>query len=142
MDFFPESNYILATTGGLGYAILSYWMSLVGVWYVTILWCLILSLTSIWFHVTRSYISYRIDNFVAVSFAALSLYESWVRGGIPFCLALLTMMYGALMFYVGQTNQTFAFHKDRMIATFFHASIHLFSMSTVVIVASFPALGQ
>lgn len=137
--FYPEPNYILATTGGLGYAMVSYWLGILEVWYVTVLWTLVLSMTSLWFHIGRSYTAYRIDNFTALTLVILCLYEGWTRGMIAFGITLLSILYGALVFYIGYIGKCFAFHPDRLIATLYHASMHIVSMLAFLLIATlFP----
>ena len=141
--FFPEPNYILATTGGVGYAMLSYWLGVLEVWYVTVLWTLVLSLTSIWFHVGRTDVAHRIDNFTAISFVFFCLYESWIRGIVAFGIGLLIVLYSFMMFYIGAVGKCFAFHEDRLTATLYHASIHVASMVGMILIATlFPVIQQ
>jgi hypothetical protein len=139
--FFPESNYILAATGGLGFAALSYWLHVLEVWYVTIMIFTTLSLTSIWFHIWRTEIAYRIDNSTALFAVAISLYECYIRGPMPLGMGLLCILYGALVFYVGFLGKCFAFHPNRTIATFFHASLHIIvTVAMVFISVCFPVI--
>ena len=123
--FFPEANYILAATGGLGFAFTSYWLHVLEVWYVTIMIFTALSLTSVWFHIWRTEVAYRIDNSTAVFAVMLSLYECYIRGPMAVGLGLMSVLYVLLIFYVGFLGKCFAFHPNRLIATVFHASIHL-----------------
>lgn len=141
--FFPESNYILATTGGVGYAMLSYWLGVLEVWYVTVLWTLVLSLTSIWFHVGRTDVAHRIDNFTAIVFTLLCLYEAWTRGIIAFAIGLLAGSYCFLIFYIGYVGKAFAFHEDRFIATLYHGSIHIATIAAIIVISTlFPVIQQ
>lgn len=123
--FFPEPNYILAATGGLGFAFVSYWLHMLEAWYFTIMLFSFLSLSSIWFHIWRTEFAYRIDNSLAIFCVALSLYESYTRGLLALGMSLLTILYGALVFYVGHGQKSYAFHPNRTISTFFHASLHI-----------------
>lgn len=139
--FFPEPNYVLATTGGVGYAMLSYWLGVLEVWYVTVLWTLVLSLTSIWFHVGRTDVSHKVDNFTAIAFTLLCLYEAWNRGIIAFGLGLLAACYCFLLFYIGYVGKCFAFHEDRFTATMYHGSIHIATIVTMILISTlFPVL--
>jgi hypothetical protein len=123
--FFPEPNYVLAATGGLGFAFVSYWLHLLEAWYVTIMVFSVLSLTSVWFHIWRTEIAYRVDNSAALCTVALCLYEAYRRGPIALGIGLVSALYGALVFYIGFLQTSYAFHPNRTIATFFHGSMHI-----------------
>lgn len=130
--FFPEPNYVLAATGGLGFAFVSYWLHMIEAWYVTIMVFSVLSMTSIWFHIWRSELAYRLDNTVALFTIALCLYESYFRGPIAVGVGAIALLYSTLVFYVGFLNKSYAFHPNRVIATFFHATLHI----TLILIAS------
>jgi hypothetical protein len=137
--FFPESNYILAATGGLGFAAVSYWLHMLEAWYVTIMLFSILSLTSVWFHIWRTDIAYRLDNSVALFAVCLSMYECYRRGPVILGLGLLSTLYAALVFYIGYIGKCYAFDPDRTISTLFHASLHcIMAFSLVTVTFAFP----
>jgi hypothetical protein len=135
--FFPEANYILALTGGLGFAFVSYWLHVLEAWFVTIMIFSILSMTSIWFHIWRTDIAYRLDNTVALIGTLLALYECLTRGWMALGIGLQAVMYVALIFYGGFMGKCYAFDSDRLVATFFHASIHIVTGITMVFVPFF-----
>lgn len=135
--FFPEANYVLAMTGGLGFAFVSYWLHVLEAWFVTIMVFSILSLTSVWFHVWRSEIAYRLDNTVALVGTLISLYECFLRGPMAVGIGLQAVLYVSLVFYVGFLGKCFAFDPDRMTATMFHASIHFVTGLVMVFVLFF-----
>ena len=135
--FFPEANYVLALTGGLGFAFVSYWLHVLEAWFVTIMIFSILSMTSIWFHIWRTEIAYRLDNTVALLGALLSLYECSTRGPMAVGVGLQAILYVALVFYGGHLGQCYAFDRNRFLATLFHASIHFVTGVTMVFIAFF-----
>jgi hypothetical protein len=135
--FFPESNFILAMTGGLGFAFVSYWLHVLEAWFITIMWFSALSMTSIWFHIWRSEIAYRLDNTVALAGTLLSLYECYTRGPMAVGIGLQAVLYVALVFYGGYLGKCYAFDPDRRIATLFHASIHIITGGVMVFIAFF-----
>lgn len=135
--FFPESNYVLAFTGGLGFAFVSYWLHVLEAWFATIMAFSILSLTSIWFHIWRTETAYRLDNSVALIGTLVSLYECYMRGPMAIGIGLQAVLYVALVFYVGFLGKCFAFHPNRFIATLFHASIHIITGVVMVFVLFF-----
>lgn len=135
--FFPEANYILAMTGGLGFAFVSYWLHVLEAWFVTIMVFSILSLTSIWFHIWRTETAYRLDNGVALLGTLISLYECYMRGPMAIGIGLQAVLYVALVFYVGFLGKCFAFHPNHLIATLFHASIHIVTGLVMVFVLFF-----
>lgn len=135
--FFPESNYVLAMTGGLGFAFVSYWLHVLEAWFVTILWFTTLSLTSIWFHIWKTEVAYRLDNTVAICGMFLAMYECSMRGPMALGVGIQAVLYVALIFYGGFLGKCYAFHPDRMIATLFHASIHFVTGATMVFIAFF-----
>lgn len=134
--FFPESNYILAATGGLGFAAVSYWLHILEAWYVTIMMFSVLSLTSVWFHIWRTEIAYRLDNSTALFGVFLSLYECYTRGPMALGIGTLSVLYATLVFYIGYLGKCYAFDSDRAVSTFFHASMHVV-MGTCMIFISF-----
>lgn len=133
--FFPEANYILAATGGVGFAFTSYWLHVLEVWYVTIMIFTTLSLTSVWFHIWRTEVAYRIDNSTALFAIGISLYECYIRGPMPVGMGLLCILYGALIFYVGYMGKCYAFDPNRLIATGFHASLHILMTASMLFIA-------
>ena len=135
--FFPESNYVLAMTGGLGFAFVSYWLHVLEAWFVTILWFTTLSLTSIWFHIWRTEIAYRLDNTVAVGGMLLAMYDCYTRGPIALGVGIEAVLYVALVFYGGFLGKCYAFDPDRLTATLFHASIHFVTGSGMVLITFF-----
>jgi hypothetical protein len=135
--FFPESNYILAATGGIGFAMVSYWLHVLEAWYMTIMWFTTLSLTSIWFHIWRTEIAYRLDNSVALGGILLALYDCYTRGWMALGIAIESVLYVALIFYGGFLGKCYAFDNDRLIATLFHASIHFVTGASMVLVTFF-----
>jgi hypothetical protein len=135
--FFPESNYILAATGGLGFAFVSYWLHVLEAWYMTIMWFTTLSLTSIWFHIWRTEIAYRLDNTIAMAGISIALYDCYTRGWMAFGIAIQSVLYVALVFYGGFLGKCYAFDADRTIATLFHASIHFVTGASMIFVAFF-----
>ena len=135
--FFPEPNYVLAATGGLGFAFVSYWLHMLEAWYFTIMVFSFLSMTSIWFHIWRTEFAYQVDNSLAIFCVALSLYESYTRGPMALGLSLISVLYGALVFYVGHLEKSYAFHPNRTIATFFHASLHIVTILGMMCVSFF-----
>ena len=135
--FFPESNYLLAMTGGIGFAFVSYWLHVLEAWFMTIMWFSTLSMTSIWFHIWRTEIAYRMDNTVALAGMCLALYECYSRGWMAFGVGIQVMLYVALVFYGGYLGKCYAFDPDRLIATLFHASIHLVTGGGMVFIAFF-----
>lgn len=135
--FFPEANYVLALTGGLGFAFVSYWLHVLEAWFVTIMIFSILSMTSIWFHIWRTDFAYRLDNSVALFGTLLSMYECSTRGPMALGIGLQAVMYVALIFYGGFLGKCYAFDSDRLVATFFHASIHAVTGATMIFVLFF-----
>jgi hypothetical protein len=135
--FFPESNYILAATGGIGFAAVSYWLHMLEAWYVTIMMFSVLSLTSVWFHIWRSEIAYRLDNSTALFGVLLSLYECYTRGPMALGIGILTVLYATLVFYIGHIGKCYAFDQNRMISTFFHASMHIVMGGGMIFIAFF-----
>lgn len=133
--FFPESNYVLAATGGLGFAVVSYWLTILEGWYVTIMAFSILSLTSVWFHIWRTEIAYRLDNTMALSGVCLALYECYLRGPMAMGICAESILYIALVFYIGYLGKCYAFDPNRMISTFFHASIHIVTGSVMIFIS-------
>lgn len=139
--FFPESNYILAATGGLGFAAVSYWLHVVEAWYLTIMMFSVLSLTSIWFHVWRTEIAYRLDNSVALFGVLVCLYECYMRGVIVLGIGVVSVLYAGLVFYIGYLGTCYAFDRNRLVATFFHASIHiLLGVGMMAVAFAFPVI--
>ena len=137
--FFPQPNYILAATGGLGFAAVSYWIHMLEVWYLTIMMFSILSMTSIWFHIWRTDFAYHVDNSAALFTGFLSMYECYRRGPMVLGIGLLPLLYGSLVFYCGYLGKCYAFDPNPIISTFFHASLHvLLGVSLVVITMVFP----
>jgi hypothetical protein len=135
--FFPESNYLLAMTGGLGFAFVSYWLHVLEAWFVMILWFTILSLTSVWFHIWRTEIAYRLDNTVALIGTLVAMYDCYTRGAIAVGVGMEAALYVALVFYGGFLGKCYAFDPDRLTATLFHASIHFVTGLTMVFIAFF-----
>lgn len=135
--FFPEANYVLALTGGLGFAFVSYWLHVLEAWFVTIMIFSVLSLTSIWFHIWRTDIAYRLDNSVALLGTLLALYECYTRGPMALGVGLEAILYVALVFYGGFMEKCYAFDPNRLVATFFHASIHIVTGITMIFVPFF-----
>ena len=135
--FFPESNYILAATGGLGFAFVSYWLHVLEAWFMTIMWFTILSLTSIWFHIWRTEIAYRLDNTVALAGMLLAMYDCYTRGWMALGVGIQAVLYVALVFYGGFLGKCYAFDPDRLTATMFHASIHFVTGAGMVFIAFF-----
>jgi hypothetical protein len=135
--FFPEANYILAATGGLGFAAVSYWLHILEAWYVTIMAFSILSLTSVWFHIWRTDFAYRIDNSMALFGVCLSLYECYTRGPMAVGICGEALLYITLVFYIGFLGKCYAFDSNRLIATIFHASIHIVTGSVMVFISFF-----
>jgi hypothetical protein len=135
--FFPEANYVLAATGGLGFAFVSYWLHMLEAWYATIMVFSVLSMTSIWFHLWRTEFAYRVDNSLAIFCAALCVYDSYTRGPMAMGLSTLSILYGTLVFYVGFLESSYAFHPNRTIATFFHASLHIVTIFGIMCVSFF-----
>lgn len=135
--FFPESNYILAFTGGVGFAFVSYWLHVLEAWFMTIMWFSTLSITSIWFHIWRTEIAYRLDNTVALAGTLLAMYDCYTRGPIAFGIGLEVSLYVMLVFYGGFLGKCYAFDPDRLIATIFHASIHIVTGASMVLIAFF-----
>jgi hypothetical protein len=135
--FFPESNYVLAMTGGLGFAFVSYWLHVLEAWFITIMWFSTLSITSIWFHIWRTEIAYRLDNSVAVGGMLLAMYDCYRRGPIALGIGLQAVLYVGLIFYGGFLGKCYAFDSDRLIATVFHASIHFVTGAGMVLITFF-----
>jgi hypothetical protein len=135
--FFPESNYLLAMTGGLGFAFVSYWLHVLEAWFVMIMWFTTLSLTSVWFHIWRTEIAYRLDNTVALIGTLVAMYDCYTRGAIALGLGMEAVMYVALIFYGGFLGKCYAFDPDRLTATLFHASIHLVTGGGMVFITFF-----
>lgn len=135
--FFPESNYILAMTGGVGFAFVSYWLHVLEAWFVTIMAFSILSLTSVWFHIWRTEIAYRLDNSVAFLGIFVSIYDCYTRGPMAVGIGLQAILFNALMFYGGYLGKCYAFDPNRVIATMFHAFIHFVTGATMIIVTFF-----
>jgi hypothetical protein len=135
--FFPESNYVLALTGGIGFAFVSYWLHVLEAWFITIMLFSALSLTSIWFHIWRTEIAYRLDNSVALVGMCLALYECYTRGWMAFGVGIQVTLYVALVFYGGYLGKCYAFDPDRVIATLFHASIHFVTGAGMIFIPFF-----
>ena len=135
--FFPEANYILAATGGLGFAAVSYWLHVLEAWYVTIMLFTFLSLTSVWFHIWRTDFAYRLDNSTALFAVLLSMYECYTRGPMAVGLGLMSVLYIALFFYIGFIGKCYAFDRNRFVATIFHASIHIVTGGIMVFITFF-----
>lgn len=139
--FFPEANYVLAATGGLGFAAVSYWLLVLEAWYVTIMAFSILSLTSVWFHIWRTDIAYRLDNSIALFGVLLSIYECYTRGPMALGFGAISVLYAALVFYIGYLGSCYAFDRNRVISTFFHASMHIvLGVGMVFISFCFPVI--
>jgi hypothetical protein len=135
--FFPESNYILAATGGLGFAVVSYWLHVLEAWYATIMILSVLSITSVWFHIWRTEIAYRMDNTAALLGVFLALYDAYRRGPMALGICCESVLYVLLIFYIGFLGGCYAFDPDRLISTLFHASIHAVTAITMVLIAFF-----
>ncbi len=125
LTYFSEPAYELAFSGGTLFTYFAY------VAYITdsprriVYHSLSLALSSIWFHSTKSAPSFWVDQVVLNTWVLSCMYDAYTRHWMPVAITWLCILYGVLMFYVGQVKRTFAYHPSRFISTFFHITVHI-----------------
>jgi hypothetical protein len=128
----PESNYLLALTGGLSYlfnAYVAYRFGSVSAAFASAG----LALTSIWFHISRDDTSFWLDQMFVHAYGTIALKESWDRGFIECGLVVLGVLFSTLLYYAGQIGNCYTFSPEIEVATAYHASLH---MGSAVLVSS------
>lgn len=126
--FYPEPNYILASTASVAFlmtAATAHWLI---AWHHQVPLSFALVLSSVWFHTQRTYTAYIADQLILALWGLGALYEAYVRGPIPLSLLYLCVCYNVLIFYGGYIGECFAFDKNKYISTFFHATVHFVSV--------------
>lgn len=138
LSYIPEPTYELALSGGTMYAYVWYLAYYYGCSQRMIHLSWLLSVSSVWFHSTKSVPSFLMDQIVLNSWTLVIVYESYLRSWIAFGLAILCVLYAVLMFYVGQMKNTFAYHPSRFISIFFHITVHMLSaMGAIITITMF-----
>ena len=132
LHYLPDPIYKLAVSGGTMYAWVAYMSYMYDCSVYTTLLSLSLSSTSMWFHISRSRPAFYLDQLAVVSWSSMMMYQSYIRGWIPFGLSLLGLLQGVLFFYVGQASRTYAYHPSKAIALPCHILTHVIS-STIAI---------
>lgn len=139
LAYSKEPAYELALSGGASYAYVTYisyaYECSMSMMYLS----LMLSLSSVWFHSTKATASYWVDQIVLNIWILVFVYESYLRSWFAVALASIGMLYGILMFYVGQRNNTYTYHPSRFLSIFFHVTVHTLSaMLAIIIITLFP----
>lgn len=141
--FYPEPNYILASTASIAFltvAAVAHWLF---AWHHHVPLSFAIALSSIWFHTQRSYTAYLVDQTMILVWGCAVFYEAWLRGGIPLGIGTLGGLYIVLIFYGGYLGQCYAFDPDRQWSTFYHALVHIVSFGSsvgILLLAPSPAL--
>lgn len=125
--FYPEPNYILASTASVFFlmsAATAHWLV---AWHHQVPLSLALVLSSIWFHTQRSHTAYVADQLTMFAWGLGAVYEAYLRGPIPTSITFLVVAYDVLVFYVGWLGNCFAFDPNPRVSTFFHSTVHFVS---------------
>jgi hypothetical protein len=139
LTYFQDPVYELACSGGSLYAYVAYLAYMYGCSVYMIYPSALLSLTSLWFHCTKSISSFWADQFVLNSWVLIFLYEAYVRHWIAVGIVMIGITYAFLIFYIGQAKQTYAYHPSRFWSIFFHMTVHAQSaMLAIIIITLFP----
>jgi hypothetical protein len=125
----PISNHTLALSGSL--FIISSWIAFAYENYITSLLSFTLSLTSVSYHLDRTFISFLLDQVALYSVACRSFIDGY-NGGLPgFIIACIANGY-TLFIYLGPMAKYMAFHPDRTIRTRWHVSIHVLTILSII----------
>ena len=139
LAYSKEPVYELAFSGGVSYAYVTYIAYAYECSMTVMYLSLMLSVSSIWFHTTKAGASYWVDQIVLNLWILVFIYESYLRSWIAVVVASLAMLYGILMFYIGQRDNTYTYHPSRVLSIFFHITVHALSaMLAIIIITLFP----
>ena len=130
--FYPEPNYILASTASISFVLTAGIVHWLVAWHHQVPLSLAIVLSSIWFHTQRSQVAYVTDQVAILLWTLGALYEAYLRGAIPMSVAYLCLSWDILVFYVGYLGNCYAFSPDRSVSTFFHATTHFVSFGGFV----------
>ena len=125
----PMPNHTLALSGSL--FILSSWTAFAHENYITSLLSFLLSLTSVSYHLDRTFTSFLLDQIALYSVVARSFMDGY-HGDLPgLSIAFIVNGYN-LFIYFGPLAKYTTFHSDRTIATRWHMSIHIFAILAII----------
>lgn len=139
LEYIRDPTYELALSGGVMYSYVAYLGYVYECSQLMTYTSLLLALTSIWFHSTKSVPSFWVDQISLNTWVVVVTYEAYVRNWMLFAMALLCIAYAILIFYVGQLKNTYAYHPSRFWSIFFHHTVHLSSsIVAIFMVTMFP----
>lgn len=125
----PSPNYTLALSGSL--FILSSWIAFAHENYITSILSFALSLTSVSYHLNRTFIPFLVDQIAVYGVIGRSFIDGY-NGGVPgLTIAFIINGYN-LFIYFGPMAKYMAFHPNRTITTRWHMSIHIFAILSII----------
>jgi hypothetical protein len=126
--------WILAITGGLGFAGTAVVASLYDRWMFA--WTSsVLAATSALWHSTQYKALWMADQVAMFTFVGTSIYEASLRGYIPLGLFLATGTYGVVIYNLGRHWKCWAFHPVE--ETYYHMTLHILPFVNVLAVFTF-----
>jgi len=127
--FDPTPNYTLALSGS--HFILSSGIAFAYENYITSLLSFALSLTSINYHLHRTFIPFLLDQISLYSVVVRSFIDGY-NGGVPGLTIVIIINGYNLFVYFGPMAKYMAFHPDPIMATRWHMSIHIFAILGII----------
>jgi len=128
--FDTRPNHTLAFTGSL--FIVSSWIAFAYDNYITSLLSFALSMTSVSYHLDRTFTTFLLDQVALYSVVARSFIDGY-NGEWPGLLIAFVINGYNLFIYFGPMANYMAFHPDQTIATRWHMSIHIFAILSIIV---------
>jgi len=128
LDFRP--NHTLALSGSL--FIISSWIAFAYENYITSLLSFALSVTSVSYHLDRTFTTFLLDQVALYSVVARSFIDGY-NGEWPGLLIAFVINGYNLFIYFGPMANYMVFHPDQTIATRWHMSIHIFAILSIIV---------
>ena len=125
----PTPNYTLALSAS--HFLLSSWIAFAYENYITSLLSFTLGLTSVTYHLNRTFIPFLLDQIAVYGVIGRSFIDGY-NGGVPgLTIAVVINSYN-LFIYFGPMAKYMIFHPNRTIATRWHISMHIFAILSII----------
>ncbi len=126
--------WILAITGGLGFAGTALVAHVYDRWMIA--WTSsVLAATSALWHSTNNRTLWMADQIAMFAFVGTSIYEASLRGYMPLGLVTTTGLYGVVIYNLGRRWKCWAFHPVEEV--YYHMTLHILPFVNLLTVFTF-----